>query len=57
MQTILFFNIKDWNVLLVKNYLNGLSGYVMRFGFSHIVIIFDELDKKFLSNSKKNFVL
>jgi len=53
LKIILLFNIKDWSVPLVKNYLAKLGKHKIRFGFSHILAIFDELDEKNLLNSEK----
>ena len=53
LKAILLFNVKDWSVPLVKNYLTKLGEYKIRFGFSHIVAILDELDEKNLPDSEK----
>lgn len=51
MKTILFFNIKNWNYLTVIEYLKGLPNHKMRFGFSHILVIFDNLNEESLKDS------
>ncbi len=51
MKTILFFNVKNWNSITIKEYLKGLSDYKMRFGFSYILVIFNSLKEEFLKNS------
>jgi len=40
---------------MIKNYLVGINDYEIRFGFSHILAIFDKLDKKVIPDSEKKF--
>ncbi len=56
MKTVLFFNIKNWNFTVVKEYLKGLPNHEMRFGFSHILAIFDNLDEESLKDSLKKIL-
>lgn len=55
MKSVLLFNIKNWNLLTIQEYLKNLSQREkpkIRFGFSHILAIFNGLDQRVIPDSE-----